>query len=75
MQESSARVADYYQQRGVAGPELSQQTGTVLGTFAHLESVARGVQAGFGFLSVFTGGVGVLVGILLWASMRAAKTP
>jgi MFS family permease len=75
VQEAGARVADYFHQRGVAGPELSQQTGTVLGTFAHLESVARGVQAGFGFLSVFTGGVGVLVGILLWASMRTAKAP
>ena len=32
VQESSARIADYYRQRGVGGPELSQMTSTVLGS-------------------------------------------
>ena len=32
VQDSSARVADYYRQRGVGGPELSQMTSTVLGS-------------------------------------------
>jgi MFS family permease len=67
--ESSARVADYYRQRGVAGAELSQDSGTVLGTYAHLEGAVRGIQAGFAFLSVVTGVVGVVVTLLLWRAM------
>src|SRR5262249_60503609 len=38
--EAGARVADYYQQRGLSGSGLQQETGTVLGTFATVESVA-----------------------------------
>jgi MFS family permease len=64
--ESSARVADYYRQRGVAGAELSQDSGTVLGTYVHLESAVRGIQAGFAFLSVLTGAIGIVVTLLLW---------
>jgi len=67
--ESTARVADYYQQRGVSGAELSQRSGTVLGAYAQMESVTRGVQAGFAFLSVVTGVVGVSITALLWTSV------
>jgi MFS family permease len=67
--ETAARVADYYQQRGVSGPELSQHSGTVLGAYVQMESVARGVQAGFAFLSVGTGAIGVMVALLLWVSV------
>src|SRR5207244_3747979 len=42
--EAGARVADHYQQRGLSGPALQQETGTVLGTFATVESVAAGFQ-------------------------------
>ena len=68
--EAAARVADYYHQRGVAGPELTGHVGTVLGTYVQLESVVRGIQAGFAFLSVVTGGFGVVVAILLGAATR-----
>jgi hypothetical protein len=67
--ETTARVADYYQQRGVSGAELLQRSGTVLGAYAQMESVIRGIQAGFAFLSVVTGIVGVIVTLLLWASV------
>ena len=40
--EAGDRVADYYRQRGLSGPALQQETGTVLGTFATVESVALG---------------------------------
>ena len=65
MQEASARVADYYRQRGVAGPELSQRTSTVLGGFVKTESVAHGIQSGLRFLSLMVGGIGLLVTALL----------
>jgi hypothetical protein len=70
--ETTAHVADYYQQRGLSGAELSQRTGTVLGAFVQMEGVARGVQAGFAFLSVVTGMMGVGVTLLLWASVPRA---
>jgi MFS family permease len=65
VQESAARVADYYRQRGVSGPELSQRTSTVLGGFAKLEAVAHGIQSGLRFLSLVVGGIGLLVTALL----------
>jgi MFS family permease len=67
--ESTARIADYYHQRGVAGAEVSQRSGTVLGAYVQMESAVRGVQAGFAFLSLLTGGMGVVVSILLWRAI------
>jgi MFS family permease len=68
VQESSARVADYYHQRGVSGPELSQLTSTVLGGFVKTEAAAHGIQSGLRFLSLIVGSVGLLVTALLAAS-------
>ena len=62
---SSARVADYYRQRGVGAAELSHVTSTVLGGFAKVESVAHGIQSGLRFLSLMVGGIGLLVTALL----------
>jgi MFS family permease len=65
LEESSARIADYYRQLGVDGPELSQMTSTVLGAFAKEEAVAHGIQSGLRFLSLTVGGIGLLVTALL----------
>jgi hypothetical protein len=65
VEESAARVTDYYRQRGVAGPELSQMTSTVLGGFVKTEAVALGIQSGLRLLSLIVGGVGLLVLVLL----------
>jgi hypothetical protein len=59
--ESSARVADYYGQRGVGPGEAAQLTSTVLGTFVHLDAASQGIQTGLQFLSVIVGGLGLLV--------------
>ena len=59
--DSSARIADYYQQRGVTGPEAAQLTSTVIGTFAHVEAVGQGIQVGLQFLSLSVGVMGLLV--------------
>ena len=72
MQQSSARVADYYHQRGVAGPELSQRTSTELGGFVKTEAVAHGIQSGLRFLSLTVGGLGLVVTALLLLPARRA---
>jgi hypothetical protein len=74
VQESSAQVADYYRQRGVAGPELSQRTSTVLGGFVKTEAVAHGIQSGLRFLSLFVGGCGLVITTLLFLTGKA-KSP
>ena len=68
MQEASARVADYYRQRGVGGPELAGMTAGVLGGFVKTEAVAHGIQSGLRFLSLIVGGLGLLVTTLLMLS-------
>jgi hypothetical protein len=73
VQETSARVADYYRQRGVEGPELSQRTSAVLGGFARAEAVAHGIQSGLRFLSLIVGGIGLLVTALLVRSGPARR--
>src|SRR5262249_13586270 len=46
VEESSARVADYYRQRGVEGGEASQMASAVLGGSARAEAAAHGIQSG-----------------------------
>ena len=65
VQEASLRIADYYQQHGIAGPELAQMTSTVLGSFARSEAVAQGIQRGLQFLSLLVAGIGLPVVVLL----------
>jgi MFS family permease len=71
VEASSARVADYYHQRGVGGPESSQMASTVLGGFVRAEAVAHGIQSGMRFLSLIVGSVGLLVTALLARSGAA----
>jgi hypothetical protein len=65
LQESSARIADYYRQRGVAGPELSQMTSAVLGGLVKSDAVTHGIQSGLRFLSIIVAGIGLPVTALL----------
>ena len=71
VEASSARIADYYHQRGVGGSEASQMASTVLGGFVRAEAVAHGIQSGLRFLSLIVGGVGLLVTVLLARSGAA----
>jgi MFS family permease len=73
--EAAGRVADYYQQRGLSGPALQQETGTVLGGFAKVESVAAGFQWGLRFLSVMMLTLGLPVALLLWQAARGLRAP
>ena len=73
--EAADRVADYYRQRGLSGPELQQETGLVLGGFAKLESIAAGFQWGLRFLSLMILTLGLIVAALLWQSARGLRAP
>jgi MFS transporter, DHA2 family, multidrug resistance protein len=73
--EAAARVADDYQQRGLSGPALQQETGTVLGTFAAVESVAFGFRQGLRFFSLMMLGLGLPVALLLWQAARGLRAP
>src|SRR5262249_48092090 len=68
VEESSARVADYYRQRGVGTPNSTQLASGVLGGFVRVEATAFGIQTGLRFLSLTVGGIGLLVTILLMLS-------
>jgi MFS family permease len=73
--EAAENVADYYRQRGLGGPDLQQETGTVLGGFAKLESGAVGFQWGLRFLSLMMLTLGLVVAMLLWRSARGLRAP
>ena len=68
--EAQARVADYFRERGVYEPDLQQETGRVLGTFATVEAAAHGVSSGLRFLSLVVGTLGLLVTALLATAPR-----
>jgi MFS family permease len=73
--EAAARVADYYEQRGLSGPPLQQETGRVLGTFATVESVAFGFRLGLRVLSLTTLALGLVVAPLLWQAAKGLRAP
>ena len=73
--EAGARVADYYQQRGLSGPELQGETGRVLGGFATLESIAFGFREGLRFLSLMMLLLGLTFALLLWQAARKLRAP
>ena len=68
--EAAARVADYYRQRGQSGPLLQQETATVLGGFATLESIAYGFRNGLRFFSLMMLTLGLAVALMLWPAAR-----
>ncbi len=65
VEAASGRIADYYQQRGVGGPEATQMASTVLGGFVKSEAAGHGIQSGLRFLSLMVGGIGLVVTVLL----------
>jgi hypothetical protein len=73
--EAADRVAAYYQQRGLSGPDLQQETGTVLGGFAKVESAAFGFRWGLRFLSLMMLALGLPVALLLWQAARGLRAP
>jgi MFS family permease len=73
--EAADRVAEYYQQRGLSGPPLQQETGTVLGGFAKVESAAFGFRWGLRWLSLMMLTLGLPVALLLWQAAKGLRAP
>ena len=73
--EAGERVADYYQQRGLSGPALQQETSIVLGGFVKLESAAYGFRHGLRFFSLMMLGLGLSIALLLWRAARSLQAP
>ena len=64
VRDAAAVVADDYRQRGATPAEAQQYAGVVLGASVKLESTARGVSGGLRVLSIITGVLGLVVGLL-----------
>jgi hypothetical protein len=75
VEQASARVADYFHQRGLSGAELKQETSRVLGGFATLEGVAHGFRSGLRFLSLMMLAIGLTVAILLARAGKGLRAP
>ncbi len=75
VEQASARVADHFHQRGLAGAGLQQETGRVLGTFATVESIAHGFRSGLRFLSLMMLLIGTSVSLALAWSARGLRAP
>jgi hypothetical protein len=75
VEESSARVADYYRQRGVEGPESSQLASGVLGGLVRVEATALGIRTGLRFLSLMMLTLGLPVALVLWHTARVLRAP
>jgi len=75
VEQASARVADYFHQRGLSGAGLQQETSRVLGGFATIESVAHGFRSGLRFLSLMMLAIGLAVGISLARDARGLRAP
>jgi hypothetical protein len=75
VREAAVRVADYYRQRGQSGPQLEQETATVLGGFATVESIAFGFRFGLRFFSLMMLTLGVTAALLLWQAARGLRAP
>jgi MFS family permease len=72
---ASARVADYFHQRGLSGSSLQQEASRVLGGFVVLESVAHGFRSGLRFLSLMVFVLGMGVSLSLAWSARGLRAP
>ena len=75
VEQASARVADYFHQRGLSGSALQQETSRALGGFVTLESVAHGFRSGLRFLSLMMLGIGLVVAVSLAWSARGLRAP
>jgi MFS family permease len=75
VEQSSARIADHFRQRGLSGAALQQQTSRTLGTFATIESVAHGFQSGLRFLSLMMLFIGLIVAVSLAHAAKGLRAP
>jgi hypothetical protein len=75
VERASARVGDYFYQRGLTGAGLQQETGRVLGGFVTLEGVAHGFRSGLRFLSLMMLAIGLPVAVALAHAAKGLRAP
>jgi hypothetical protein len=75
IEQASARMADYFHQRGLSGAGLQRETSRVLGTFVTLESLAHGFRSGLRLLSLIMLGIGLVVAFSLAWTARGLRVP
>jgi MFS family permease len=75
VEQSSARIADHFRQRGLSGTALQQETSRVLGGFATIESIAHGFRSGLRFLSLMMLAIGLPVALLLAHAAKGLRAP
>ncbi len=75
VEQASARIGDYFHQRGLSGSGLQQETGRVLGGFATLESIAHGFRSGLRFLSLMMLTIGLVVAVCLAHAAKGLRAP
>src|SRR5207244_3514870 len=66
VRDAAAALADDYHQRGATPGEAEQLAGVALGASVKLQSTARGASGGLRFLSLTTGVLGLVIGLLRW---------
>jgi hypothetical protein len=67
---SPASPTNYYRQRGLSGPSLQQEIGTVLGGFAKVESSAAGFQWNLRLIMLI---LDLPVALALWHATRGLR--
>jgi MFS family permease len=75
VEQATAKIVDYYRQRGMSGPAAKQSTSQVVGGFVTIESVASGFRDGLQFLSLTMLILGLSVTLLLWRAARGLRAP
>jgi MFS family permease len=65
VETATARVAEYYGQRGLDPAEAGQTASTELASFVRSEAMARGIQHGFQFLALTVSTTGLIAVALL----------
>jgi hypothetical protein len=68
VRDAAAAVADDFIRRGATPAEAQQHASVALGASVKLESTARGIRSGLRFLSLMTGALGLVVGLLRWGA-------
>jgi MFS family permease len=72
---ATARIADYFHQRGLSGGGLQQETSRTLGGFVTLESIAHGFRSGLRFLSLMMLAIGLVVAVSLAHAAKELRAP
>ncbi len=75
VEQSLARIADHFRQRGLSGAALQQELSRLLGIVATLESIAHDFRSGLRFLRPMMLVIGLLAAVTLAHAAKALRAP